>query len=60
MSNEDIDCEIERAVRSMGIPFDTAWQDPVRSHLMALRAAIALVEDFEIPEETEQAPVFEA
>lgn len=60
MDEQEIDQEIDATCRRLGIALADAWRSTVRTHLEAIRAAIALVEDFPLPDETEQAPTFEA
>lgn len=60
MDDQEIDREIDVTCRQLGVPLADAWRPMVRAHLEAIRAAIALVGDFPLPDEVEQAPTFEA
>ncbi len=59
-SNDPLDDFIASAAAALALPIDPAWTPAVRMHLeIALRHA-RLVEDFDLPDEAEPAPIFRA
>ena len=60
MDHEDIDQEITLATMRLAIPLSQTWLPAVREHLRTVRSAADLVDNFPLPDEIDQAPVFEA
>jgi Protein of unknown function (DUF4089) len=61
-TDEDaLDEFIDAAARALGIPVEPQWKPGIKANLqVTLRVAAAMVADFELPDEAEPAPVFEA
>lgn len=60
MDSDEIDREIRMAAERIAIPLHEAWLPTVRAHLAAIRTADGALESFTLPDEIDQAPVFEA
>jgi Protein of unknown function (DUF4089) len=61
MANTDrLDELIAAAADTLALPIDPAWQPAVRTHLEITLRFARLVEEFELPDEAEPAPVFRA
>jgi hypothetical protein len=60
MANEPFDAEayVDAAARLIGLPIDPAHRPGVVLNLERLAQMAALVMDFDLPEETEPAPVY--
>ena len=60
IDDQALDAYIRAAATALGIPLEDAWMPAIRANLVAsLRIANSFA-DFELPDESEPAPVFEA
>ena len=59
-SKEPLDDYITAAADALGLPIDPAWKPMVRTHLEVTLKLGKLVEDFDLPDDTEPAPLFRA
>jgi hypothetical protein len=57
---EDLDALIEAAVEILGLPIEHAWKPAIKGNLVVSLRLAAMVEKFNLPDEAEPAPVFEA
>ena len=58
--SDTLDKLIDASAASLDLPIDPAWKPAIKANLeVALRLA-ATVAEFELPDEAEPAPVFEA
>jgi hypothetical protein len=62
MGTEDdgLDNFIDAAARALGLPIEPQWKPGIKANLQVTLRMAATVADFELPDETEPAPVFEA
>jgi hypothetical protein len=51
---------VETSAKVLGLPMDPAWKDSVRANIEVIFRLARLVESFELPDDEEPAPVFEA
>jgi hypothetical protein len=60
-TDEDaVDEFIDAAARALGIPVEPQWKPGIKANLQVTLRMAAMVADFELPDEAEPAPVFEA
>jgi hypothetical protein len=59
-SDDSLDDFITAAAEALALPIDPAWKPAVRMHLDVTLKLGKLVEDFELPDDAEPAPVFRA
>ena len=59
-SDDSLDDFITAAAEALALPIDPAWKPAVRMHLDVILKLGKLVEDFELPDDAEPAPVFRA
>ncbi len=59
-SDEALDQLIDAGARILGLPVEPEWTPAIRANLAVSFRLAALVEDFELPDEAEPAPVFGA
>ena len=57
---DDLDALVDAAVATMGLPIEPAWKPAIKANLQVSLRLAALVEEFELPDDAEPAPVFEA
>jgi hypothetical protein len=57
---EALDEFIDAAARTLGIPIEPQWKPGIKANLQVTLRVAAMVADFELPDEAEPAPVFEA
>ena len=57
---DDLEAFIDSGTRLIGIALRPEWREAVRLHLAGSLAHARTVADFALPDEAEQAPVFEA
>ena len=57
---EPLDDFIMAAAQALALPIDPAWQPAVRQHLEVTLTFARLVEEFDLPDDAEPAPVFRA
>jgi hypothetical protein len=60
-TDEDaLDEFIDAVARALGIPVEPQWKPGIRANLQVTLRVAAMVAEFELPDEAEPAPVFEA
>jgi len=59
-SNDPLDDLISSTADALALPIDPAWRPAVRTHLEITFRLAELVEEFELPDDAEPAPVFRA
>jgi len=57
---ESIDNLIEAVAAALALPIEPQWKPGIKSNLQVTLRMAALVAEFELPDEAEPAPVFEA
>ena len=57
---DDLDALVDAAAKAMGLPIEPAWKPAIKANLQVSLRLAAIVEEFELPDEAEPAPVFEA
>lgn len=60
LDNEALEAYITSAAAALGIPIEPAWMPTIRANLAASLKIAGAVADFELDDETEPAPVYEA
>ncbi len=55
-----LEAYIKAAAAALGIPLEDAWMPSIRANLAVSLRLANIVADFELPDEIEPAPVFEA
>ncbi len=60
VDNQALDAYIRTAATALGIPVEDAWMPSIRTNLAVSLRLAAIVAEFELPDESEPAPVFEA
>lgn len=60
VSDDTLDALIDAAARAMELPVAPEWTPSIKAHLDVILRLAAVVEQFELPDEAEPAPVFEA
>ncbi len=59
-SSAPLDAYIEASAHILKLTVNPEWKDAVRANLEAIFRMAAPVEEFELPDDSEPAPVFEA
>ena len=57
---DPLDAFIEASARVLDLPVDPAWRPAIKANLAVTLRLTALVSEFKLPDEAEQAPVFRA
>ena len=57
---DTLDTYIDAAAQMLALPVAPEWKPAVRAHLEVALKLAAIVEELELPDEAEPAPVFEA
>jgi hypothetical protein len=57
---DHLDAYIDSAAAALGIPLDPAWKPAIRANLDVTFKLAALVDEKELPDDAEPAPVFKA
>ena len=60
IDNETLDKLIDASAAALALPIDPAWKPAIRANLQVTLRLAATVAEFELPDEAEPAPVFEA
>jgi 1-carboxybiuret hydrolase subunit AtzG-like protein len=60
LQEETIDTLIDASAAALGLPIEPEWRAGIKANLQVSLRLGALVADFELPDEAEPAPVFEA
>ena len=55
-----LDALVDAAASALALPVDPAWKPAIKANLQVTLRLGALVAEFELPDEAEPAPVFEA
>jgi hypothetical protein len=58
--NDTLDKLIDANAASLGLPIEPQWKPAIRANLAVTLRLAAVVAEFELPDEAEPAPVFEA
>jgi hypothetical protein len=58
--NETLDKLIEASAAALALPIDPAWKPTIKANLEVTLRLAQMVAEFELPDEAEPAPVFEA
>jgi hypothetical protein len=58
--NDPLDDFITAAADTLALPIDPAWRPAVRAHLEVTLRLARLVDEIELPDDAEPAPVFRA
>jgi Protein of unknown function (DUF4089) len=58
--NGTIDTLVDAAARVLALPIEPEWKPAVRANLQITLRLAAVVAEFELPDEAEPAPIFEA
>ena len=59
-NDRDLEQFIDAAAKVLALPIEPAWKPAVKANLAITLRLAALVAEFELPDEVEPAPVFEA
>jgi RNAse (barnase) inhibitor barstar len=59
-NDRNLDALVDAAAKAMGLPIEPAWKPAIKANLQVSLRLAAIVEEFELPDEAEPAPVFEA
>ena len=60
-ANEDrLDAFVEAATGALALPIEPEWKPAIKANLQVTLRLAATVAEFELPDEAEPAPVFEA
>jgi hypothetical protein len=58
--NERLDKLIEASAAALGLPIESAWKPAIKGNLEVTLRLANMVAEFELPDEAEPAPTFEA
>jgi len=58
--DDDLDDYIEASARVLGLPLEPAWTSAIKANLQVTLRLAGVVAEFELPDEAEPAPTFEA
>jgi hypothetical protein len=58
--HDSVDLFVDAAVLALDLPLEPAWRPAVKMNLQVILQQSALFADFDLPDETEPAPVFRA
>jgi len=58
--NGTIDALVDAAARVLALPIEPEWKPAIRANLQITLRLAAVVAEFELPDEAEPAPIFEA
>ena len=58
--DDTLDDFIDAAAAALGLPVEPEWKPGIKANLQVTLRVAAMVAEFELPDETEPAPVFEA
>jgi RNAse (barnase) inhibitor barstar len=57
---QDLDALIDAGTATLGLPIESEWKPGIRANLQVTLRLAQMVAEFELPDEAEPAPVFEA
>jgi len=60
IDDQALEAYIRAAATALAIPLDDGWMPAIRANLAVSLRLANIVADFELPDESEPAPVFEA
>jgi hypothetical protein len=60
IDDQALDAYVKAAATALGIPLDDAWIPAIRANLSVSLRIASSFDEFELPDESEPAPVFEA
>jgi Protein of unknown function (DUF4089) len=60
IDDETVDYLIDASARALGLPIEPDWKPGIKANLQVALRLAAMVAEFELPDEAEPAPVFEA
>jgi hypothetical protein len=60
LDEEALDKLIDASAAALGLPIDPAWKPAIKGNLAVTQRLAALLDEQELPDEAEPAPVFEA
>ena len=60
VKDDQLDALVDAAASALALPVDPAWKPAIKANLQVTLRLGALVAEFELPDEAEPAPVFEA
>jgi hypothetical protein len=60
VQEETLDQSIDAAAEVLALPIESAWKPAIKANLAVTLRLAAVVAEFELPDEAEPAPVFEA
>jgi hypothetical protein len=60
MTDDELDAFMDASAAVLGLSIAPEWRDAVRANLMVTFRLAAVVEEFDLPDEAEPAPVFSA
>lgn len=60
VQQETLDQFIDAAAGVLALPIEPAWKPAIKANLQVTLRLAAMVTEFELPDEAEPAPVFEA
>jgi hypothetical protein len=58
--DDTLDDFIDAAASALGLPVEPEWKPGIKANLQVTLRVAAMVAEFELPDEAEPAPVFEA
>ena len=58
--DDTLDDFIDAAAAALGLPVESEWKPGIKANLQVTLRVAAMVAEFELPDEAEPAPVFEA
>ncbi|MBN9268331.1 MAG: DUF4089 domain-containing protein [Hyphomicrobium sp.] len=60
IDDKALEAYIKAAAAALGVPIEDAWMPSIRANLAVSLRLANIVADFDLPDESEPAPVFEA
>jgi hypothetical protein len=57
---QDLDALIDASAAALKMPIEPEWKPGIKANLRMTLRVVAMVAEFELPDEAEPAPVFEA
>jgi len=58
--DDQLDAFVDAAAAALALPIEPAWKPAIKANLQVTLRLAAMVSEFELPDEAEPAPVFEA
>ncbi len=60
IDDETLDQLIDASAHALGLPIEAAWKPAIKANLQVTLRLANMVAEFELPDEAEPAPTFEA